>query len=104
MRCVGQLRDYKASDGPWFEGLVTGYMQHISGVILTRAWPNMENESNKNGQLSPGPSPPHSRGRYTPLNLNHTYPCLSSMYIVLNATYLFNILHGDNMSLKAKTY
>ena len=101
---MGLLRDYKPSDRPWFSGLVTGYMQHISGVILTRAWPNMENESNKNGQLSPGPSPPHSRGRLHTTQPQPTYPCLSSMYIVLNATYLFNILHGDNMSLKAKTY
>ena len=88
---MGAFCDYKHLDEPSFEALVTGYMQHISGVILTRAWPNMENESNKNGQLSPGPSPPSSGagGGYTPLNLNHTYPCLSSMYTVLNATYLF---------------
>ena len=40
----------------------------------------MENESNKNGQLSPGPSPqpsPAQPGAATPLNLNqptHVYP------------------------------
>ena len=55
----------------------------------------------------PAPPLPTAGGGYTPLNLNHTYPCLSSMYTVLNATNLFIfiiILHGDNMSLKAKTY